>query len=134
MKPFRNLYIVDDDDIFVLLTNHVIKESNLFDNIQSFKNGKDAIDHLQQITTNEELLPEVIFLDLWMPVLDGWRFLEEYITIKPKIDKKINIYIVSSSVNPLDIERAKKASEVTGYIIKPVSKSHLSDIVKNYFA
>ena len=72
---------------------------------------------------------EIIFLDINMPIMDGWQFLEEYIKLNPKIGKKIVIYICSSSISPDDINKAKEISAVTDYIIKPVSKDMLAEIL-----
>ena len=124
--------LIDDDKIFVALTKMVIAETNFSGKIDVFENGQDALDFLAQITEKDELLPEIIFLDLNMPVLDGWGFLEEFTLMKPKIEKEITIYIVSSSVSPHDINRAKNINIVSGFIIKPVTKDKYKDIIKNY--
>ena len=72
----------------------------------------------------------MIFLDLFMPVMNGWNFLEEYILLKPYLKKKITIYIISSSIDPVDIKRAKSISEVSDYIIKPITRSKFLEAVK----
>ncbi|OPZ98603.1 MAG: hypothetical protein BWY70_01181 [Bacteroidetes bacterium ADurb.Bin408] len=65
-----------------------------------------------------------------MPVMDGWEFLEEYIMLQPKLEKKITIYIISSSINPRDIERASTINAVTDFIIKPVTREKFTEIIK----
>ncbi|PLB17916.1 MAG: Two-component response regulator [Flavobacteriaceae bacterium FS1-H7996/R] len=77
-----------------------------------------------------EALPDVILLDLNMPVMDGWEFLEEFISLKPKLEKKIPIYIVSSSNDPADIMKAKSISEVTDFIIKPVTEAKFVEMIQ----
>jgi CheY-like chemotaxis protein len=67
-----------------------------------------------------------------MPIMDGWMFVEEYARIKKDITKKTVIFMVSSSVNPIDIERAGKISEINDYILKPIKLSELKKIFKNY--
>jgi len=131
MNHIKNLALVDDDELFVYLTKMTIEETNLVDLIKVFRNGLEAITYLQENSNNPDQLPEVILLDLSMPVMDGWQFLEEYIQLKPTIGKKITIYIVSSSISPTDIAKAKSISEVTDYIIKPVTKEAFIDIIKN---
>ena len=64
-----------------------------------------------------------------MPITDGWQFMEEYASVKTKIKKKVNIFMWSSSINPIDIERASKICEISDYIIKPME---LTD-VKSFF-
>lgn len=69
---------------------------------------------------NSELLPDVIFLDINMPIMNGWQFLDEFKKMQNSIDKNITIYLVSSSFDDRDISRSKDYAEVTDYIIKPV--------------
>lgn len=131
MNKIKNLALVDDDEIFVFLTKMTIESSNLVDVIKVFRNGREAINFLNENSHDPHQLPEVILLDLSMPVMDGWQFLEEYVALKPRIGKKIVIYVVSSSISPDDIQRAKNINEVTDYIIKPVTKEHLIEMLKN---
>jgi CheY-like chemotaxis protein len=130
MNRIKNLALVDDDEIFIYLTKNIIEETKLVDLIKVFKNGLDAITFLKENSNDIERLPEVILLDLSMPVMDGWQFLEEYIKLKPKIGKKITIYLVTSSITPADIQKAKNITTVTDYIIKPVTKERLIDLIK----
>jgi CheY-like chemotaxis protein len=64
-----------------------------------------------------------------MPIMDGWQFLEEYVTLKPNLSKKITVFMISSSVDPTDLERAKKISEVSDYIVKPITPDALKEII-----
>ncbi|HEY6159636.1 MAG TPA: response regulator [Bacteroidia bacterium] len=130
MRPVKNLFLVDDDEIYVFLTKRTIEETNLADQVKIFRNGKEAIDFLEGAADNIELLPEIIFLDITMPILDGWGFIEEYISLKPRLGKKITLYIVSTSVSPADIQRAKEISVVSDFIIKPVTKEKFIDVIK----
>jgi CheY-like chemotaxis protein len=128
--PLPTLTIVDDDAIFVFLTKKVIKQTNIVEIIKVFENGLDAINFLKENSTNIEALPEIILLDLSMPIMNGWQFLEEFITLNPYLNKIITIYICSSSISPDDIARAKSINEVTDFIIKPIVKDKLIDIIK----
>lgn len=126
----NTLYLVDDDDTFQFLTTEVINSTKLVKQIVVFSNGRDAISFLESIKDNPEKLPDVIFLDLFMPILDGWGFLEKYIPLKPKLNKKITVYIVSSSIDPADIERGRAISEVTDFIIKPITRDKFINTIK----
>ncbi len=114
--------IIDDDKIYVNLVRKIIEIKKLSENLLIFKNGKEALDHFKLIMENmtEDKLPDIIFLDLNMPVMDGWEFLSEFIKIKNNFDKKITLYVVSSSIDPRDLERAKSFNMVTDYLIKPI--------------
>lgn len=131
MEKIDTLCLVDDDGTFQYLTEKLIETTNLVNEVKIFSNGLDAINYLKSMQTTPEALPEVILLDLAMPIMDGWGFLEEYISLKPKLGKKITIYILSSSINPNDIEKAKAISEVTDFIIKPITKEKFLEMVKS---
>lgn len=130
MTTLKTLTIVDDDDIFVFLTTKIIEQTNLVDLIKVFGNGLDAINFLKENKNNVDALPDIILLDLSMPIMNGWQFLEKYNKLNPTIGKKITIYICSSSISPDDITRAKTISEVSDYIIKPITKDKLIDLIK----
>ncbi|WP_037318671.1 response regulator [Salegentibacter sp. Hel_I_6] len=114
--------IIDDDKIYVNLVKKIIEIKKLSKNLLIFKNGMEAFDHFKLILENasEEKLPDIIFLDINMPVMDGWEFLNEFIKIKNNFEKKITLYVVSSSIDPRDLERAKSFNLVTDYLIKPI--------------
>jgi len=76
-------------------------------------------------------IPEIIFLDINMPVMDGWEFLDKFTQIENKLDKTITLYVVSSSINPVDIERAKNTNAVKDYLVKPVTLEDLEAIFSN---
>ncbi|MBT8296639.1 MAG: response regulator [Gramella sp.] len=115
--------IIDDDKIYVNLVKKIIEIKKLSENLLIYKNGKEALDYFKDImenVTDEDKLPDIIFLDLNMPVMDGWEFLNEFIKIKNRLNKKITLYVVSSSIDPRDLERAKSFNLVTDYLIKPI--------------
>ncbi|MCB7481766.1 response regulator [Christiangramia sediminis] len=115
--------IIDDDKIYVNLVKKIIEIKKLSENLLIYKNGKEALDYFKDImenATDEDKLPDIIFLDLNMPVMDGWEFLNEFIKIKNSLNKKITLYVVSSSIDPRDLERAKSFNLVTDYLIKPI--------------
>lgn len=130
MKGIKILTIIDDDEIFVYLTKRTIRQTGLVEHIEVFNNGLDALDFLDHNKDNAPALPEIIFLDLNMPIMDGWQFLEEFSKIIPKIQKSITVYICSSSISPDDISRAESNNEVTDYIIKPITKDILMEVIE----
>ncbi len=113
------------------LTKKAIESTSLVELIRVFGNGLDAINFLREHCEDVEALPEIILLDLSMPIMDGWQFLDQFTKLAPKIDKKITLYICSSSISPSDVELAKKNNLVSDYIIKPITKEKLIDLLKN---
>ncbi|MCF8254129.1 MAG: response regulator [Bacteroidia bacterium] len=131
MNKIKTLTLVDDDDVFVFLTKKTIQETKLIELIKVFENGLDALNFLIDNKNDLDALPEIILLDLSMPIMNGWQFLDEYVKLYPSLGKKITIYICSSSISPDDITRAKSISAVSDYIIKPISKDKFIDMIKN---
>jgi CheY-like chemotaxis protein len=121
------VFIIDDDPIHQRIAQIMISRYHLFDEYFSYTQAQNALDFLQENKENGELLPGVILLDLNMPVVDGWDFLEAFETLKIKLKSIIRIYIVSSSVDEKDLVRSKQYASVKGFISKPLS----SDIIRS---
>lgn len=127
----KNICVIDDDKIFQYLTQRVITDTHLINDIEVFSNGLDALNYLQNNSLDKKKLPDIILLDLFMPVMDGWGFLKNYTAIESKLAKKIPIYIVSSSIDPIDIQKSKSMGYVTDFIVKPMTKEVFLKILKN---
>jgi two-component system, chemotaxis family, chemotaxis protein CheY len=113
--------LVDDDKIFQLTTAKIIRSLNPSNSILQFENGEDALKYLRDNAHNPDNLPDYIFLDINMPYVDGWMFLADYSTLKESLQKEIAIIMISSSIDPQDIRRAKNNSDVRDYVSKPVT-------------
>ena len=125
------IWVVDDDAIYQTIIQKLIKKAGVFSAHSSFMNGKEAINTLTNTIEESEYLPDIILLDIHMPVMDGWEFMEEIKIIKSKISKKIIIYIVSSSIAVEDKNKSKTFIDIIGYIPKPISVDDLISIVSN---
>ena len=123
-------YIIDDDKLTVKLMSILISKNDFCEEIQSFYNAQHAIDKLKQNALEDGFLPDAILLDLNMPFMDGWQFLDEYSTLKPKIKKPIAINIVSSSISPEDVRKARSINAVSDFIIKPITKEKFLKIIQ----
>ena len=97
----------------------IIEKSERFNKVQNFPDGQFAIEELLKIHQEGSVLPDIIFLDLNMPNIDGWQFLEEI--QKYNFINKLTIYIVSSSIDSHEIERAKQYQCVKNFISKPIT-------------
>ena len=122
--------LVDDDKVFQLTTLRTIQAAKLTDRILQFENGEEALSYLKQHAAETDTLPDFIFLDINMPFVDGWMFLEDFASLKIALKKDISIYMVSSSIDPRDVNRAKGNKDVQEYIIKPVSREKLIQVLK----
>ncbi|WP_298478117.1 response regulator [uncultured Maribacter sp.] len=123
--------IIDDDPIFIFGTKILLKNNNFSEFVLVSNNGKEAISDLQEYVKKTLKLPEIIFLDLNMPVMDGWEFLDSFDSFFKDLNTKI--YILSSSIDSRDLERSKKYSIVKGFIAKPLTDKRINDL-KNDFS
>ncbi|WP_282161968.1 response regulator [Ulvibacterium marinum] len=131
LKKIQSTCIIDDDPIFIYGTRRIMKEVDFCDNILVFNNGQDAIEGLKELIDKGEDLPEVLFLDLNMPIMNGWEFLEDFVKIPNPDGKKVIIYIISSSVDPRDLERIRNYKMVNNYILKPLSPQDLENVLRD---
>ncbi|MCL5129666.1 MULTISPECIES: response regulator [unclassified Algibacter] len=125
-----NICIIDDDDIYKFTVVKTLELLEFEKNIKVFADGEEALEFLVENLNKDNELPDVIFLDINMPIMDGYQFMEEYVKIKSKLGKKTVIYMVSSSVDPVDIEKAKRISDISDYIIKPIEPGKLKSIME----
>jgi len=125
----KEIWIVDDDNIYQIIVRKIIGKMELFSSFSSYKNGKDAIDALKKAAENNENIPDIILLDINMPVMDGWEFMDEIVAYKSKLNQKIAIYIVSSSIAVQDKDKAKTYAEILGFLSKPITMDALYEIV-----
>lgn len=122
--------LIDDDRIYQFTARRIIELVNPLQKVMVFSNGKEAIDFFTQRASNNEQLPDVIFLDINMPVMNGWEFLEAYNSVKRDLDKQISIYMVSSSVDENDKIRSRNF-DVKDFIEKPIDKEMMVEILQS---
>ena len=125
------IWVIDDDTIYQIIVNKIIQRSEMFSAVSSFKNGRIAIDALQETLDKDTALPDIILLDINMPIMDGWEFMEEMALMKSKFNKQITVYIVSSSISIEDKNRSKTYPDILGYLSKPVTINDLVLIASN---
>jgi CheY-like chemotaxis protein len=128
-KKLSCVLLIDDNDADNEYHQIVIERAGIADNIRIAENGFEALAYLK---SEDQVAPELIFLDINMPKMNGWEFLEEYKRLGIS-KKQIIILMLTTSANPADLERAKKIEEVTGFKVKPLTKEMLAEIMKDYF-
>jgi CheY-like chemotaxis protein len=120
--------LVDDNETDNFISKRIIQYSSFAENVDIFSSGKDALNHLGKIKDSVELLPDLIFLDINMPVLDGFVFLYEFELLSEMIKDKCKVIILSSSDNRRDIERMMANEFVTRFVTKPLTLDTLKEI------
>lgn len=130
MRKINNAWIIDDDKILSYVLQRMMGSADFCENIEIFQNGKEAINQLSNVTKDSNALPDIILLDLNMPVMDGWQFLDEF--EKFQLEKKIKLYIVSSSIDIQDHNKAKNYKTVSDFLIKPIGKKQIEQMLESY--
>jgi len=121
--------IIDDDPIFVYGTKILLNYNSSFSSsVIVYENGKEALEDFTAVVKCGEKLPDVIFLDLNMPIMNGWEFLDEF--TKLPIKNKPKVYIVSFSIDQQDVQKSQTYDIVKDFIEKPLSYTILTDLFK----
>ncbi len=130
MKQIDIACIIDDDPIFVFGAQRIMKKTDFCKGFLIFHDGQQALDHLIPVLQGEveSAVPQVILLDINMPILDGWQFLDAL--IEADIKREVSIFIVTSSIDPRDKIKADTYNNVKNLVVKPISKEALAKLVE----
>jgi two-component system chemotaxis response regulator CheY len=126
----NKVYLIDDDEICLLLSEYIFLESHYTDRCIIFKDPREALAALMH-DLEEGTLPEIILLDLNIPVMTSWEFLEKLRPYETQLRNKCFIYMLTSSVNEPDLVRAKNCGLVFELIQKPFTLDKLNAIVRD---
>jgi len=130
MKHFDSVCVIDDDQVYRFAVKCLLETWDLAGTFREFQDGADAIDFFRESARDANRLPDVVFLDISMPVMNGFSFLDEYAKLKDELAKDPRIYLVSSSIQDDIRNRARNHPLVSGYIIKPLPAEALEEIMK----
>lgn len=125
-KPAKRFILVDDDALTNLLSRKILIKYLNDVEVKDFVNPELALKYIEaEFGQNQSEGETIIFLDINMPILTGWEFLDKFRTFEAPIKNQINIYMLSSSIDPADVQRAKLNPLVKDFIEKPINKAVL---------
>lgn len=124
--------LIDDNEIDNLINQKMIEAADIAEHIYTHTGAKSAIEFLKNVSKlpdiSKEVLPDVIFLDIDMPLMDGFQFLDEFEKLSEQTRNKCKVVMLTSSINPQDVNKSKKYSYVKEYINKPLSQGSLEKL------
>ncbi len=125
---YKKVLIIDDDEISNFISQKLLEQCKVAEEINSYDNAREALTFIDTCISRGKAVPDMILLDINMPLMNGWDFLKRFEAI-PGISKETTkLYILSSSVYSKDFDTAAKHELVSGYIVKPLSKEKLLEI------
>ena len=129
---FYSVMLIDDNEIDNLINQKMIEAASITEHIYTHTGARSAIEFLKNIEKLEDIslqiLPDVIFLDIDMPLMDGFQFLDEFEKLQEVTKNKCKIVMLTSSINPQDVNKSKEYAYVKKYINKPLSQENLEKL------
>lgn len=130
-KKLKSILLIDDDEPTNFFSSLLLEDADCAENIQIAESGQRA---LKLLNSDVNPSPDLIFLDINMPAMDGWEFLERYKQLPIEHQGKIVIIMLTTSLNPDDREKASKIKEISGFETKPLTPELIDKVLSKYFA
>ena len=126
--------LVDDDEATNFIHNYVLKEANFASQVRFAENGLDALEYLNSIDDSVYLRPDLIFVDINMPVMNGWDFLKQYKLLNQDLLSQIVVVMLTTSYNPDDRENSANIDGIDHFMSKPLTLEMLQELQTRFFA
>ena len=131
-KKIKTVFFIDDDVMSNMNNKRVMEKANLAAEVVTAGSAVEALELLKQKFLLPEKFPELIFLDIYMPELSGWDFIERFKQFRGQKGKS-KIVLLSASPDETDLARAKKIPEVSGYAVKPLTEKYIAQLTQELF-
>ena len=129
----NSVLLIDDDEPTNFIAKMIVTKADFNNSTEAIQSAIKALDYLKNENLSENDIPDLIFLDINMPTMNGWEFLEEYKTLSIHKKKKIYLYMLTTSMNDDDQFRSEKYEHVDGFLIKPLTIKSYTEIVHRHF-
>ena len=125
---FENLMIIDDNAIDLYIASRFLAKNNVAKNILEYSTADEALQYLQENCRNAGKLPAIIIVDIYMPIMDGFEFIDAYDGLPAKFKNSCCVFMLSSSIDASDIDRAKNNANIKAFHVKPITQLLLKEI------
>ena len=133
MPKLKSILLIDDDDATNFLHQMVVEKSEITEYVHTCSSGQLALDYLTEATDGKYPQPDLIFLDINMPKMNGWEFLEEYKKLNSDQKGRIVVVMLTTSINPDDKAMAESMGIITGFMNKPLTEEMLHNLCQQHF-
>ena len=133
-NKLKNVLLIDDSESDNFYHARKIRKMGITDNIHMCYSGKEALEYLRSELEGTHPQPTLIFLDINMPGMNGWEFLEEYEKLEVAQQGEVVLTMLSNSIDIRDQEKAERYKAVRGYYSKPLNKEYLTSILEEHFS
>ena len=125
----KHILLIDDNNIDCFIAQRIITNSQITNKVSMQNSAVEALQFMEELLKNEGVFPDLIFLDVAMPVMDGFAFLEEIRNFKKVVEGECVVVMLTSSANDKDIDKAKTYSYVKDYFVKPLTLEMLGRLL-----
>jgi CheY-like chemotaxis protein len=133
MKKMKCVLLVEDDDTINFYNQFLIERLDIAEEVVVATNGEEALQYLKKAGSGEASQPDLILLDINMPIMNGFEFIEEYEQLPAEWKSKILVVMLTTSLHPADVERAKGHPSIVEYFYKPLMEQKLGELCDKYF-
>lgn len=133
MTKLKTILLVDDYDADNFIHRLVVERYGCAEHIEVSRDGKQALDYLTTCVEEDQPFPELIFLDINMPVMNGWEFLEHFHALQNDTSGSAVVVMLTTSLNPDDRARAESYPEVRSFTYKPLTESRLGELLREFY-
>ena len=130
MDKINSILLVDDDQINNFINKRIIRKLDIANNVDIALNGEEALEHIQKFCDQTGNCPELIFLDINMPVMNGFEFLNEFKNLSLQNKKEVKIIVLTTSTNPGDMQKLKEHS-IKGFLNKPLTEKKILEALSS---
>jgi CheY-like chemotaxis protein len=132
MMKLKHLLLVDDDPTTNFFNEHLIGKMNIFSDIHVAENGQVALDKIKELEERGES-PDMILLDINMPIMNGFEFLDQYEKLNDKVKSSVVVCMLTTSLAKEDLEKSKEYDVLSDYIDKPLYEAKMRELILKYF-